>query len=244
MNNDEAKFLLQAYRPHGQDAGDPALAKALAQAGRDPALRAWQAREQAFDLLIAEKLATVAPPPDLRAAILAGGRATRPERAWWQTRWLAVAASFALLLAVVGGGRLLFSGTAPQPTLGQFALDDTLHGKHGGKGEPMGALQALLGQPSTRLGAGLPVDFAALEATGCRTLSLGGHPLLEVCFQREGAVYHLYIMRAGDLREAAGSSSGPELLAQGGASAASWRDGQFAYALVGTGGMDAVKHLL
>ena len=41
MNNQEAKFILGAYRPGGRDAVDPMFSEALAQAGRDPELRAW-----------------------------------------------------------------------------------------------------------------------------------------------------------------------------------------------------------
>lgn len=33
MSNNEAKFVLAAYRPNGRDAGDPAMADALQQAG-------------------------------------------------------------------------------------------------------------------------------------------------------------------------------------------------------------------
>jgi len=36
MNNQEAKFILAAYRPGGQDASDPLFAEALEQVRRDP----------------------------------------------------------------------------------------------------------------------------------------------------------------------------------------------------------------
>lgn len=49
MNNDEAKFLLSAYRPGGRDAADPSVAAALDQAKRDPALASWFERQQAHD---------------------------------------------------------------------------------------------------------------------------------------------------------------------------------------------------
>jgi len=244
MNHEEAKFLLRASRPHGQDAGDPALAEALAMAERDTILGSWLGRERAFDLVMTEKLAAIAPPPDLRAAILAGVRAAPAARAWWrQPTWLALAASVALLLAV-GGGMLLRGPAAAPGNFLAFAADDTLHGKHGGVGDVMGAMQVLLGQPTTRLGNGLPVDFAALQATGCRTLNFAGHPVMEICFQRAGSQYHLYIARASEMPPAAGAANGPELAESGGTAAAAWRDDKFAYAVVGTGGLDAVKHLL
>src|SRR4029434_1394545 len=70
--------------------------EALAQAQRDPQLRAWLEDSQHFDRAISERLRSLDVPPDLRATILAGGRLSRPPR-WWQSRRLwAIAAMFAL----------------------------------------------------------------------------------------------------------------------------------------------------
>ena len=50
MNNQEAKLILQAYRPGGRDTFDPLFAEALEQARRDPELQKWFAeRKQALD---------------------------------------------------------------------------------------------------------------------------------------------------------------------------------------------------
>ena len=102
MTNEEAKFMLQGYRPNGQDADNEAFAEALAQAERDPSLRAWFEREQAFDALIAGKLREVRAPDGLRESILAGTKlSTQPvaaERtpAWWRGAWgVALAAAAA-----------------------------------------------------------------------------------------------------------------------------------------------------
>ncbi|HZL45889.1 MAG TPA: hypothetical protein VFC28_06650, partial [Opitutaceae bacterium] len=72
MNNEQARFLLRAYRPSGRDAGDPAFADALRQAQGDPALGTWFAGEQAFDAAVAAKMRALAPPAGLREAILTG----------------------------------------------------------------------------------------------------------------------------------------------------------------------------
>ena len=52
MKNQEAKFILGAYRPDGQDAGDPVFAEALSQAERDPDLRTWFERGRKFDTTV------------------------------------------------------------------------------------------------------------------------------------------------------------------------------------------------
>ena len=119
MTNNEAKFVLGAYRPNGSDATDPAMAEAIKQSRDDPSLHAWFLREQAYDAAMATKLRGITPPAGLRDAIVAGVRAgesrVRPDRARWRRPlWLAMAATITVLLGVtawwrlapVGGGKL------------------------------------------------------------------------------------------------------------------------------------------
>src|SRR5437867_8043687 len=80
MDNREAKFILNAYRPGGEDASDPLFAEALVQAQRDPVLARWFNESIAFDTAVTEKLCDVAVPADLRENILAGVKVTRPRR--------------------------------------------------------------------------------------------------------------------------------------------------------------------
>ena len=103
MNSDEAKFILQAYRPGGQDMSDPQIAAALEQAQRDPKLAKWFAEQRAFDAAMVQKLNTVPVPADLKATILAGRKVVRPTP-WWSRRLhpIAVAASLALAFATIG----------------------------------------------------------------------------------------------------------------------------------------------
>ena len=64
MDNQEAKFILSAYRPGGQDASDPRFAEALEQARRDPVLERWFSESIAFDAAMTEKLGAIAVPND------------------------------------------------------------------------------------------------------------------------------------------------------------------------------------
>jgi hypothetical protein len=241
MNNEEAKFILGAYRANHRDADNPLFSAALAQARKDPALGAWFARAQAHDDAIAARLREVGPPAGLREAILAGARASRAPR-HFPAVWLALAASVAVLLAATFA--LWPKSAAADPArLAAFALDDTAHGKHGGHGEAAGALQALLSQPSTRLGAGLPVDFAALRATGCRTLNFAGHDVLEVCFQRNGAWFHCYIANCADF-PSPGTDAPAAFAQQAQFASASWADATHRFVVVSDAGLGAVKRLL
>lgn len=244
MTNQEAKFILEAYRPNGRDADDATFCAALAQAKSDPALGAWFARAQAHDAAVAAQVRQIAPPAGLREAILAGSQATRGKRAERRSPmiWLALAASVAVLLA---GTLALWPNGAKAETakFATFAMDDTLNGHHGGHGEAAGALQALLSQPSTHVAAALPVDFAALRATGCRTLSFAGHDVLEVCFQRNGAWFHCYIANCADFP--ALRAGAPAVYKQEGQlGCASWSDATHHFTLVSVAGLDAVKRLL
>ncbi|HVU33171.1 MAG TPA: hypothetical protein VHE61_07030 [Opitutaceae bacterium] len=244
MSNNEAKFLLNACRPNGRDASDPAFAAAMAQARSDPALGAWFAQEQAHGAAVAAKLQEIAPPPGLREAILAGGRATqraaavRPRRP--MVTWGALAACFAALIAA---SVALWPARAPAANaLTSFALYDVAYGRHGGRGEATAELAQQLGSPATHLSAGLPIDFSRLKNTGCRTLQVAGHSVLEVCFVRNGAEFHCYIGRAADFH--VGAPAAVQFVQQAGLTAAAWTKGSYRFVVVGGAGLDAVKRLL
>ena len=243
MTNQEAKFILTAYRPGGGDAGDPALGDALAQSRRDPALAAWFAREQAHGAAIAARLREIAPPAGLREAILAGARASgAPARARqnWGL-WLGLAAGVAILCAATVAW--LGRPSARLARFERFAVNDTVIGGHESHGAPATALEEMLSRPTTHLGGPLPVDFAALRATGCRTLSFGGHDVIEVCFGRGGSMFHLYVLQRADFPRMPGDGS-PVVGERTGTGFVSWMDGRNRYVVVGTGGAAAVRGLL
>src|SRR5271168_992124 len=101
MNNQEAKLILQAYRPGGRDASDPLFAEALEQARRDPELQKWFIEEQALDSQIQSKLRpAVAVPRHLKSNLLALRKITRPVPWWFQPMKLAAAAAVVLLLGL------------------------------------------------------------------------------------------------------------------------------------------------
>ena len=63
MNRDEAKFILRACRPGGQDVEDPQFREALDLLKCDPVLAEWFGREQALDGRISEKFCAFPIPP-------------------------------------------------------------------------------------------------------------------------------------------------------------------------------------
>ena len=91
-------------------------------------------------------------------------------------------------------------------------------------------------------GAG-DIDFENLRETGCRTLNFAGHDLLEVCFARDGAEFHLYVTRRdGPLGDAV--AKGPDFVSEAGGAAAVWSDGRFDYVVATEAGVAALRRLL
>src|SRR5262249_16384856 len=101
MDNLEAKFILSAYRPGGQDASDPRFAEALQQARRDPILQRWFEESVAFDSAITAKLNAVELPPHLRKDILAGAKVSHVAR--WKSQFGKWAIAAALILSAALG---------------------------------------------------------------------------------------------------------------------------------------------
>lgn len=250
MTNDEAKFILSAYRPGGRAEADPAMAQALEQAKRDPALRAWFERQQAHDTVLAAKLRELAPPAGLREAILAGARLSQPAeiktkaggaaaRAWWRRPlWLAAAAAIALLAGVMAWR---FSPVRGE-TMEEFAVNFVQRGfvlqKHGAD---VGALKDWLGAQHGPLPEALPAQFADLHALGCRTLDYRGHEVSLVCFERGGKEYHVFVARRDDVP---GWDPKPRFLENRAFAAVTWTDDKNRYVLVSDAGMAAVRELL
>lgn len=255
MTNEEAKFMLQGYRANGADADNEAFAEALAQADRDPALRAWFEREQSFDSIVATKLGEIAAPAGLRESILAGTRMTTAEAeptrsvSWWQQPWtwgLAAAAAVALMVGLVwqqpGGDQPALVQIEPILQLAKADMTGS-HGR-GAHASALGAFGTWLMNENSRLQqVDVPIDLDALRGQGCRAVNIAGHEVFEVCFQRDGAWFHLYIVPRSSL--APGSINlAPMFHEQGAFVAASWADEEFAYLVAGASNLPTLRGLL
>jgi hypothetical protein len=242
MKNEEARFILQAFRPGGADRSDPFFAEALAQADRDPQLGAWFAREQAFDAAIAANLRDISPPAELRDNIMAGGRAGMWHRSTWRLPvWLGAAAAVAALFFTVV--RLRPAAPVDARQLTSFALIDASHEElHKGMVAGLAGVEDTLADPKTHLAPGLNVNEDDLRARGCRTVQVAGRDVFEICFKR-GDEFHLYIARTGEFKTQLGPGK-PAFQSQGGMSSVTWTAGNHVYVLVSDRSMEELTRLL
>jgi hypothetical protein len=244
MTTEEAKFILSAFRPNGTDTDNGAFGDALRIAGTDPVLGAWFAQSRAHDSAIAGKLAQIPPPSGLREAVLAGVRVSGLHESrglgWGWIAGLAAAAAVAIGVFSMRAPSHPESGTTE---LAGFAINDMVTERHGGRGEPAGALVSRLQAEGSKMPGADQIDFEKLRDTGCRTLNFAGHDVLEVCFARDGAMFHLYVTRRdGPLGDSV--AGGPSFIAQAAGAAAVWSDARYDYAVASTAGIEAIRKLL
>jgi hypothetical protein len=185
MNTQEAKFILQAYRPGGEDANDPQFAEALQQVKNDPELAKWFAEQTAFDSAMSRALHQVKTPGHLRENILAGGRVTRP--AFWSRRavWWAMAAS---VLVLLGFGAFRLNSMRFADYMDKMAAASASSQGHvEAKISDLGQIQAWLADRGMETNFVMPTALSGAPTTGCRILDWRGHKVSMVCYTLEGS---------------------------------------------------------
>lgn len=210
MSNHESQFLLSAYRPNGSDAEDPEIAAALREARSDPERGAAFDRQVAFDAMVAEALATVPPPADLRDRIIAGARVSRPSESGARaiTRlWLPLAAAVVILgtvLALVRPQDRGRSATSGDPAWKAEALHlvDMVTGGQTGFDLPSPDRETVRSWLAREIGGGrevpLPAGLAALSPVGCKCIETEGRRIALVCLDAGGSTLHLTVFSHPD----------------------------------------------
>jgi hypothetical protein len=248
VDNREARFVLNAYRPGGQDASDRRFAEPLEQARRDPVLQRWFSESIAFDRAMTEKLRAIEVPPDLRENILAGARVSRPfRRSKSFIKWAIAAALISMAIL----GSLIWHETRPRHLAGW-------------QNEALGVISSLVRQESSfdaqshdarellawlranhaPAAERLPSNLETLESLGCKTFSCAGKPVSVICFMRpDGGLIHLITMStsADSAREL---KRQPRVVHQNHWATATWREGEVVYMLALEGSRDQLRSYL
>lgn len=248
MDRNEAKLLLQACRPNGEDAASPVFAEALALAVRDPELKAWWEAQQAFDRKISAKLKEVPVPADLRATILAGRKIEQLTPHYRLPYWLAAAAI--VMVLCVAGSLAFHTGQQRPPTMAKAGYDEAALAFLGNDAPSLGTLsadhgqvEAWLSQHNSPVGT-IPANMGSMPSVGCQTFAVQGHTVSLICFSMAGGgVAHLFVVDQKALTDPPGMS-GPEYKQFGSWATASWSDGTKSYLLATRAGPDMLQRLL
>lgn len=247
MDNREAKFILSAYRPGGQDADDRRFAEALGQTRDDPALGRWFRDAVVFDTHVAEKLRSLPPPSDLRESILAGIRMS--DAIPWRPRFLwAIAAT--LIVAAIFGMFVLHERAQTRLSDWQVralaVVSSLVEGKttFDARSPNAGELIQWLHDNRAPVAVRLPRPLEALTTIGCKTFFWNDKPVSVICFMgQDGSVVHLIVTDGAlDARKAIGAK--PSVVQQGKWATLTWRGGDKLYMLALEGGGEQLRKYL
>ena len=188
MNYEEAKLILQAYRPSGQDISDPLVAEALERARRNPELKKWFAEGQAVDLRVQAKLRTaVVVPPELKANLLSLEKISRAESRLRRPLWLAVAAAVILLLALSAfwlrpqdPAQL----AAFREKMVHYSMEEREHVTF--ESSDIAKIQEWLQSHGIKTDFDLPGGLHGKYAEGCRVVDWNGQKATMICFVLPG----------------------------------------------------------
>jgi hypothetical protein len=248
MTNEEAKFILSAYRPNGRDASDPAMTEALEQAARDPELGAWFREELAVDRVISKKLAEVAVPDGLKGNILTGHRMMEPtDSVGWRLatmlKWAAVFIAFAGIAAFL---------SLRSPADGQIAeYRSDMMGLLAMKAAPLDYQGRSLSDVRDWLTSNHSVAQFEVSHTlsnqptmGCQILDWNGAQVTLVCFDTgDGQLAHLLVVDRSAF-PGLGERAQPIIESVAGWTTASWVSKDQVYLLAGKGERPEIRAFL
>jgi hypothetical protein len=244
MNNQEAKLILQTYRPNGLDASDPFFAEAMEQSRRDPELQKWFAEEVALHARLQARLETAIPvPPELKSNLLALRKTIRPVPWWFQPMNLAAAAA---VLIALGSLLLLLPGKASSETSFREAMardslqteDHVVFASH-----EMPKIRQWLQDRGLPSRIDLPAMLQSGTPQGCRRVDWNGHQATMVCFLLQGGQHmDLFVMDHAALPDFTDHAA-PQFAGADGLMTAMWTGGGKVYLLTGQSQDDLEKVL-
>jgi hypothetical protein len=230
MTRKEAKYILNGYPVWG-GSDDAEFNEALALAQHDPELGEWHAREQSLDAMIAGKLQTVAPPPDLQAQALAAPKGIRFRN--WKIRlplWGAAAAIVAFIATLYWTGVTRHG----KPVLNDFrafvvnaaATLDHLDLQT----KDASAIHEWLNNAHAPSEFSAPSNLAARPRVGCRVFDWQKQRVSLVCFEvGNQKVAHMFVIERSALAKLPGSGLPTFQTDASGISTAAWNDDRNVY---------------
>lgn len=234
MNSEEAKFILQAYRPNTDDDHDPRFIEALDLLKQNQELNQWFEEHQAFDLAVSTKVNELPVPSDLRTNILAGRSLIHRKSFYQQPSFLAMAAT-------VAGVYQFYSSEAnpwEEDMVAFLATDFQLDHSSNEIGEVKEWLTS-----RTAVNQTLPEGLEESPVFGCQTFEWKGRKVALACFTVDGTVVHVFMMNRSDLPQL-DSGNDPHFHSVENWATACWGDDLTHYFVASHGGKELLETLL
>jgi len=237
MNNQEARLILQAYRPDGRDASDPLFAEALEQVRRDPELQKWFAQQNSLDVRVQALLEVAIPVPRRLKSDLLALQKISPPSPWWSWWFHPMKLAAAVAVVLLLGLAAFFQFPQKQAQLASFRATMAHYsaqeqGHITFESHDLAKIQQWLQGRGIETNFDLPTALPGRSTQGCRVVDWNGHRATMICFMLKGEHMDLFVMdRAGlpDLPD----NSAPQYAKAGDLMTATWSKGEKIYLLTG-----------
>jgi hypothetical protein len=239
MNSDEAREILEVYRPGGADDDHPRVQEALKQVRRDPELAAWFARQQRFDAAVGNAVKAIDVPIGLKASLLAVRPPIVPVPiSWWRPVWNSLGVRIAAAAAIVFF--ISIAGTFSQRGPTRFAdfrkeiIEENWNSPNHleFRSPNLVRVKQWLARQGGPTGFSLPAGLENPQLYGCDLVHVGGHPVAVLCLADGRKHLHLYVAENMDFADLP-KNGVPDFEKCGVWKTAAWRNGDRTYVLTG-----------
>ncbi|MBL9135803.1 MAG: hypothetical protein JNK85_08045 [Verrucomicrobiales bacterium] len=243
MTPHQVQRVLLAWRPGHPVGDDPEVREALERVHQDPALQAWYAAHQSFQVSTTAQLRSNRVPTDLAARILASRKVVRPR---FRPFGLALALAAAVITAVAlwigfvrNAGELEdfdnFRSRMVKAAVREYRMDVVTN--------DLAAIRTFLASRQAPSDFDLAPALAALRPVGGGALSWHGHAVSMVCLENANlGMMYLFIVPASAFH--AGSPTVPSVGSFSRLATASWVQGDRAYLLAAATAPDQLRPFL
>lgn len=238
MSDQQRQLILAAYRPGGQDAGDPAMRDALDRLATQPDLKNQFERDLAFDTRFAAALGSLPVPEDLRETIVAGADLAsnnQPRRLVKSLRLVIPIAAAIAAVAIVAKTLLPTSPSQSWQENSIAALGTYLAPEGGSTLLGADALQTANWLQSNVSGPiKIPTLLAGRPSRMCRLIENQDGSVAVVCFDAGGGTTLHLTIYTNDSRDAPGlptSPDGSSVTRSGNWDYVAWKDKRYRYLL-------------
>ncbi|HIG31488.1 MAG TPA: hypothetical protein EYQ50_28240 [Verrucomicrobiales bacterium] len=246
MDKDEARYILESFRPSGEDSNDPGFREALNRVHLDPALEKEFSEQRLLDAAICRKIDESPVPKDLKMAILAGRKTIPPIRSRGFAGAISIAAA---IIFSVFTAKFLINSSSSYSEFDGFRTVMTRDLSQPGfinlkvQGSEYSKLRAWLVGMQSPAPLVLPGSIEHFPPMGCQTQNWKEGKVSLICFVKRGEMLHLFIIDRNTFPDLPGSES-PLFAKTGRWSTAGWAEGEKSYLLASTSNLDSLRKVM